>query len=223
MLKDPAERLHPSPRRDFSRRLGRWFTLALILAAALIVCWVARSFLLQGAAQLWVVSEPVEPADALVVLAGRIDVRPFAAADLYKQGLAPRILISNVARGPIETMQLWPGQTQLTHQLLIKLGIPADAIAEFGMGVSSTYEEARALVDWTQRTGAKSLLIPTDLFTTRRVQWTFRHEVAPGQVRIIVHAVTPHEYALNTWWKEERGLLDFQNEIIKYVYYRFTY
>jgi hypothetical protein len=39
--------------------------------------------------------------------------RPFAAADLYKRGFAPWLLIANVMRDSLQTMQLWPGQTTL--------------------------------------------------------------------------------------------------------------
>jgi uncharacterized SAM-binding protein YcdF (DUF218 family) len=152
-----------------------------------------------------------------------MDVRPFAAADLYKRGFAPRILIANIMRDPLERMQLWPGQTALTRQLLLKLGVPADAIVEFGDEVSSTYEEARAVLDWAKSSGAKTVIIPTDFFPTRRIRWTFQHEVAPAGVRIIVHAIKPRGYGLDDWWRDERGLIDFQNEVIKFIYYRLNY
>jgi DUF218 domain len=145
-----------------------------------------------------------------------------AAADLYKRGFAPRILIANTMRDPLETMQLWPGQMALTRQLLLKLGVPAEAIVEFGDEASSTYEEAHAVLDWAKSSGAKSVIIPTDLFPTRRVRWIFRHE-APAGVRIIVHAIKPRAYGVEDWWKDEGGLIDFQNEVIKFIYYRLNY
>jgi hypothetical protein len=125
-------------------------------------------------------------------------------------------------RDPLETMQLWPGQMALTRQLLLKLGVPAEAIVEFGDEASSTYEEAHAVLDWAKSSGAKSVIIPTDLFPTRRVRWIFRHE-APAGVRIIVHAIKPRAYGVEDWWKDEGGLIDFQNEVIKFIYYRLNY
>ena len=64
-------------------------------------------------------------------------------------------------------------------QILGTLGVPEDAMVEFGDGVSSTYEEARALVDWVRSSGARSLIIPTDIFTSRRTRWIFRGQLAP--------------------------------------------
>ncbi len=55
--------------------------------------------MLRGAANLWVVSDPITPADAVVVLGGGVDVRPFAAADLYEKGLINKILVSRARDG----------------------------------------------------------------------------------------------------------------------------
>jgi uncharacterized SAM-binding protein YcdF (DUF218 family) len=206
-----------------ARRHGGWWLATGVVVLAIAGAWTARASILRGLADWWVISDPLDRADAIVVLGGRSDVRPFAAADLYKRGFAPRILIANVMRDPLEAMQLWPGQTSLTRQLLLKLGVPAEAIVEFGDDVSSTYEEAREVLDWAKSSGAKSVIIPTDFFPTRRVHWTFQHEVAPAGIRITVYAIKPRGYGLDDWWRDERGLIDFQNEVIKYFYYRLNY
>jgi len=202
-----------------ARRYG-WWLAPVFIVLAIAIAWMARAAILRDVAELWVVSDPLDRADAIVVLGGRIDVRPFAAADLYRRGLAPRVLISNLPRDLLQTMQLWPGQTELTRRLLLKLGVPAEAIVEFGDGVSSTYEEARAILDWTKSSGARAVIIPTDPFPTRRVRWTFQHEAASTGVRVIVHPIQLRAYSVDDWWHDERGLIDFQNEVIKFFYYR---
>ena len=123
----------------------------------------------------------------------------------------------------METMHLWLGQTELTRQILLRLGVPAEAIVQVGDEVSSTYEEARAVFDWAKSSGATSVIIPTDIFSTRRVRWIFRHEVTSAGVRVIVHSIKPPGYRLDDWWQHEGGLIDFQNEVIKFIYYRFNY
>jgi len=205
-----------------ARRYG-WWLASVLIVLAIAIAWMARVTILRGVAELWVVSDPLDHADAIVVLGGRMDVRPFAAVDLYKRGFAPRILISNVAIDPLAAMQLWPGQTEVTRQILIKFGVPPDAVVKFGDEVSSTYEEARAVLDWAKSSGARNLLIPSELFATRRVRWTFQHEAASTGIRIIVHPITPRGYNVDNWWRDEGGLIDFLNEGIKYFYYRLTY
>ena len=56
------------------------------------------------------------------------------------------------------------------------------------------------------------------------MRWIFRHEAAPAGVRIIVHAIIkPPDYSVENLWKEESGLKDFRNEVIKFAYYRLRY
>src|SRR5262249_25380268 len=90
--------------------------------------------------------------------------------------------------------------------------------------VIQPYEEARAVLEWAKSSGAKSVIIPTELFPARRVRWIFRHEATPAGVRIIAHAIIkPPGYGVENWWKDEGGLKDFKNEVIKFVYYLLRY
>lgn len=185
--------------------------------------------ILRGLAEWWVVSDPLDRADAIVVLSGRLDVRPFAAAALYQRWMAPQVLFSRAAPGPIDALRLrlLPQQKERPVRYLVsllgRLGVPDEAMVEFGQGVSSTYDEARALIDWARSSGAKSLIIPTDKFTTRRIRWIFQRQLGPMGVRVMVQAVEPPEYKVDEWWRSTNGLIEFQNEVIKYVYYRFKY
>jgi hypothetical protein len=87
---DAACRKSPT---TWAHRLRQIFVFALLLAALGSGAWLGRNALLQGAADLWVVSDPIAPADAVVVLGGGADVRPFIAADLYAKGLVQKILV----------------------------------------------------------------------------------------------------------------------------------
>src|SRR5262245_10358217 len=77
-------------RRCFYRGLAM-----VILAVAGLVGWLERESLLQEAADLWVVSDPLTHADAIVVLGGSFQTRPAAAADLYRRGVANKVLVSH--------------------------------------------------------------------------------------------------------------------------------
>ena len=206
-----------------SARYVYWL-LPVFIVLAFAVAWMARASILRGVADLWVISDALDRADAIVILGGRVDVRPFAAAALYKRGLAPQVLVSKAKAGPIHPLQLLPSQIELTRQILSKLGVPQQAIVEFGGdGSSNTYEEARAVLDWARISGARSVIIPTDIFTSRRIQWIFRRQLAPASVRVMVQSVAPPEYSIDDWWRHESGVIEFQNEVIKYLYYRLKY
>jgi len=204
----------------------RWRRAAIGFALAAIAIglgWVERAPVLQTIAAGWVVSEELAHADAVVVLGGGIDVRPFAAAALYKRGLADAILVSNARKGKAERLGLIPTHAELNRDVLIKLGVPATAIGDFGDDLSSTQEEARALRAWAAQRQAKSIIVPTELFAGRRVRWIFERELAPIGVRVIVHTYGATDYTLADWWRHRSGVIDFNNEVLKYLYYRVRY
>src|SRR5580692_10443241 len=82
----------PAGRKD-GRRIITWMGLVVALIGALGFVWLARPMLFAGIAKLWMVSDSLNQADAIVVLGGGLDVRPVAAADLYKRGMAPRVAV----------------------------------------------------------------------------------------------------------------------------------
>jgi uncharacterized SAM-binding protein YcdF (DUF218 family) len=92
-----------------------------------------------------------------------------------------------------------------------------------GDGVATTYDESRAVRAWLATNNAKSILIVTDLSHTRRAKWIFSKELKGTGVQVYVHAIRPSEYALTNWWQHEEGVIAFQNEFLKDIYYHFKY
>ena len=102
-------------------------------------------------------------------------------------------------------------------------GVPESAMTQIGNGVGSTFDESRAVRDWVQKSGAKTIIIPTDIFHARRVRWIFRKELRDTKINVHVVGVKPLRYTERDWWQHEEGLIAFQNEIIKSLYYRVKY
>jgi uncharacterized SAM-binding protein YcdF (DUF218 family) len=184
---------------------------------------VYRVEVLQGAAQAWIVCDPIEPADAVAVLGGGIDTRPFAAAKYYHQGLVPKILVSSARTSPSERLGVSTSQTELNRAVLLRLGVPETSIEIFGHELSSTFEESVALREWAERAHVTRIIVPTETFSSRRVKWTMQHSFALTKIRVRVLALEPWEYSRYQWWRREGGLISFQNEVLKYIYYRLKY
>jgi uncharacterized SAM-binding protein YcdF (DUF218 family) len=199
------------------------FVRIFLFAAFIVAIWFGREPLLRGAAELWIVSDPVGPADAVAVLGGGLSVRPFAAAEYYQKGLVEKVLVANVHRDGAETRGIVPSHTDLNRGALINLGVPETAIEIFGSEVSNTYQEVVALREWAMRTHSRSVIVPTEIFSSRRVRWILAHVFRNTGVKIQVPTFDPPEYSRDEWWRSDQGLVTFQNEVIKYVYYRFKY
>jgi uncharacterized SAM-binding protein YcdF (DUF218 family) len=215
---------HASPvtRRRRARGWRLALVLAGILAAVIVTGWTARAPLLRSAAEAWIAGDDPEPADAVAVLGGGLDTRPFAAADYYRRALVKKVLISNVGADPAERLGVLSSHVEYNRRVLLKLGVPESAIEPVGENLANTYQEVRALRDWATRTKARSIIVPTEVFSTRRVRWTL-HRVLGGTVVIRVTALAPYGYDRDNWWQHEAGVIAFQNEVIKYLYYRMKY
>jgi uncharacterized SAM-binding protein YcdF (DUF218 family) len=205
----------------------KWFkrlvVTLLALCALLIAGYVFRAPLLRGAASAWIVSDPLTKADVIVVLGGGPSTRPFEAARLFHQGLAPKILLTNPQPAPAIQLGLTPANADLERSILLSENVPASCIFIAPEPVDSTYLEALAVRDWARTNAVKRIIIPTDIFQTRRARWVFRKQFAPLGVRVEVEAVPVREYAATNWWQHDDGVVAFQNELLKYAYYRVKY
>ena len=204
-------------------RLGRYTAAMFVLAGVAAGGWLMREPVLRGAADLWIVSDPITRADAIVVLGGGLETRPFEAAELWRRGLADRILISQGPEERAASVAAVPSHSELNREILLKLGVPAGAIETFGTASKNTRDEAVALREWAERNAASVLIIPSEIFSARRVRWIFRHEFFGTTVSIEVPSIEPPDYTRRDWWKTEHGLVAFQNEFLKYIYYRLKY
>lgn len=208
----------PIRRMSAMRRLA---VAVLVMSCLCVGTWIEADPLLQGAADLWIVSDTATHADAAVILGGGLEVRPFAAADLYRRGFINKVLISQVDLDRAASIGANPGHTEINRQVLLKLGVPAYAIETFGNANNSTRAEAVALRAWADQNNVTTLIIPTEIFSARRVQFIFRQELPTKSIEVL--SLEPPEYSKDDWWKSDTGLVAFQNEILKYLYYRIKY
>ena len=158
-----------------------------------------------------------------MILGGGLATRPFAAAELLQRGLADKILISQPPEQRAVSTGAMPSHAELNRQILLKLGVPAGAIETFGTANGNTREEAVALREWARRNTASVFIIPSEIFSARRVQWIFRREFFGTNVPSRSPSIEPSDYTNRDWWKTEHGLVAFQNEVLKYIYYRLKY
>ena len=207
-------------------KISKWkkrIAIALMALALLtVVAWVFRAPLLRGAAEAWLVGdEELREADAIVVLGGNIETRPFGAADLFERGLAERILVSKCEVSLAAESGVAATHHDLNIAVLHNEGVPAQVISLYGEDLSSTWEEVCALRQWAQDEGKNSLIVVTEIFPSRRVRWLFERHCPELDVQL--HVVSHRRYDASNWWQDEQGLIGFQNEVIKNLYYRVNY
>ncbi len=135
-----------------------WFLVGMVPASALVVGGIACTF----PHRLLTVESGDVKADALVVLGGGPEERPQRAAELFKAGAAPIILVSGF------------GDDEITVRILKHDGIPETAIFREPRSVS-TLENAEFCIPILRQMGARRVIIVTSWYHSRRAMACFRH------------------------------------------------
>jgi uncharacterized SAM-binding protein YcdF (DUF218 family) len=197
-----------------AQRGGIFFRLIffIFILAVCAVLYLARVPLLRLAGEFWVVDEPPEASDVIVVLSGdNYDAeRATRAASLFKSGLAPRVLATGRA------LRSYATTTDLMKRDLVEHGVPENAIVPFTHKADDTRDEAAAVSEFVASHGWKKILLVTSNYHTRRSQYIYEHTL-PSSDQLLTVAAPDSDYDPNYWWKTRTGVKIFFHELGGYV------
>jgi uncharacterized SAM-binding protein YcdF (DUF218 family) len=200
------------------RRVRRLLFFAVAAAFGLVAFFRLGTFLVRV--------DPLTPADAIYVLGGTRVNRALEALELYRQGYAPRIVMSNAAREAGELLLdrqgiHMPTDAETVGELLVKrLGLPADAVIVIPDSVDNTAAEADLIKPYVQRGGWHRLIVITDCATTRRAGFAF-HRAFATSLAITVRCSRYDSYRASRWWASRGDLRTTMTEFPKLVAYWF--
>lgn len=175
-------------------------------------------------AAIWLdVGQPPQPADAVFILGGDLQTRPFVAAALFKAGLAKRVLVPRTAASPDVDAGILPPHHELTVRILVHRGVPREAIVLLGTGIQTTFDEARTLADFLQAVPDTRTLVVTNAFHTRRARWVFSSVLRERTSQVAFISAPSEEFQTETWWKNEAGFCAIVSENLKFGFYLMRY
>lgn len=203
----------------FKKRRRRRRIVLAIVAMLLISAAALHRPLLAGYALLFRVDDPAD-SDYLVLLLGGLEHRPAKVGELYRQGVAPQVLLCTAsARDGCTDF------TQIFRSRLIDAGVPPQAIRILPEAVESTRDEAHRVRDFFNslpEPKPRRITLVTTAYHTARSRWIFRRVLGDG-LDIRAAAASDHRFDEHNWHRVEEGLLGYVNETIKTVYYRLNY
>jgi len=98
----------------------------------------------------------LQKAEAILILGGGLDTRPFEAARLYKAGMAPLLLLANEEPGPVAELGLGRSGCEITLDILTMIEqIPPENIVLIGTAGSASLSEMGAFADGASNPRAK--------------------------------------------------------------------
>lgn len=189
------------------------------LALAGVVALIAAGVVLPGWLQR---QDTPAKADMIVVLAGDLH-RVMRAAELYREGLAPEVLVSRDRVRPptrasafvTELGCVLPEPQAMRRMILERQGVPAAAIHDLGVDSLSTADEAEQLKA-LKGDGRFTVLLVTSPYHARRAKMTFE-SVLPN-ARFLV--VSPPEGRIEPrWWRHQDSAMQVVTETAKVAYF----
>jgi uncharacterized SAM-binding protein YcdF (DUF218 family) len=200
------------------RRAGtwrwRWATLALVTAAAVVVGAVVVRHV-----GFWlVVSDPLAPARAIVVMTGDFPFRAMEAAAIYREGWAPEVWLPQSSAPAREAALRRLGfavtrEEESTRRLLERLGVPPGSIRVLTGAARNTREEIDLVRGELARIGGRAVVLVTSKAHTRRVRATWR-ALGGGTARAVVRYAREDPFEPGGWWRNTSDALAVSRELL---------
>lgn len=170
--------------------------------------------LLRRMARWWVVDEPLQEADAIVVLAGDCfwAGRLRRALEIYRQGWAPWVVLSGQLLHPRFS------EAELVEQEALELGLPRQAILRVSHDGGSTLEEALVLRHFLREHSLPRIIVVTSNFHTRRTRIIYRALTGGHSPDVRVVAAPDLRFDPDRWWRPRAGLLTLASELLSLFY-----
>jgi len=186
------------------------------IAAAVLVVIMPAAWAIRGVGQWLVVQDALEPAQAIVVLSGRMPVRAREAAEIYRQGFASQVWITRPASPEEELRQMgigFVGEEFYNQRVLIQLGVPTDAIRVLDKPVINTEQEVLEISDALRQEGGSKVIVVTTKPHTRRVKAIWKRLVG-NSPRLMVRFASQDGYDGAHWWRHTSDALDVVRELL---------
>lgn len=176
---------------------SRLLSIAFTVFVAAVLVFTHETWL--GAMGRYLVkADGPDKADMVVVLAGDgFGYRILKAAELVKQGYAPKVLVS----GP-------PGiyghhECDLAIPFAVKQGYPEKWFIPLPTNSLSTREEAQAVIPELRKRQVKKFLLVTSDFHTRRAGSIFRRYAGDLEFRVV--ASKDEFFHADSWWLDRQA------------------
>jgi uncharacterized SAM-binding protein YcdF (DUF218 family) len=165
----------------------------------------------------WLVREdPLEKANAIAVLSGRMPDRALEAARIYKQGYAPEIWLTHSVE-PGETLQKlsvrFIGEDEYNREILLHEGVPASAVRVLDPPIINTADEMKTIGTALRATPGHVVVLVTSRVHTRRTRKLWDLLSASGG-KAIVRGVSDDDFDPAHWWKSTGDALDVVREVL---------
>lgn len=197
--------------------------LVLVLCG-LVVAGIQYQSILRAHARFFTVDNATPGADAILILGGNNLTRVPKALELYRDGYAPRLLLTTVKPIKRQFAHLLQDRREQAERIASHLSIEAEfeTLPSRKEGATSTFDEAHDLLAFSRQENLRRVIIVTDDFHTRRALLAFSKVLGDSPVAIEAAAARNDIFNEDNWWRSDLGIGTYVVEPVKYLVYLFT-
>jgi uncharacterized SAM-binding protein YcdF (DUF218 family) len=187
--------------------------LSICFGVALLFVSLVIAFILVIGRWL-VVEDPLEKAQTIVVLSGRMPLRALFAAKLYHDGWAPQVWLTQSAEPGQSLASLnipFEGEDFYNTRVLLQEGVPPQAIQVLPNPIVNTADELTEVAVALPADNSGVIILVTTKAHTRRVRALW-HRLGRG--RAIVRAAESDPFDPPHWWRNSGDALDVVRECL---------
>jgi len=190
----------------------------------IILAYLAHPIILRSVGEYLVVEDTLQTAEAIVVLNGSAPLRVLEAARLYKEGWAPKIILSQaLRRGDFYAFEALDIKIVQEHEYdreaLLRSGVPDHDIMIIEEEAANTLAELRAVLRILQPPEDATLIVVTSNYHTRRTAAIWNY-LTDGQVKGLVRWTrNDPSFDPATWWKDRQSIKHLVNEYMGLINY----
>ena len=194
---------------------GRRPLLAIGSGAIIFLLVSVYGFLHAGE---WLVNEdPLEKSQAIIVLSGGLPDRALAASQIYRQGYAKEVWLTQPLQPGVSMAELqlpYASEEAYSRMVLIAKGVPPDAIRILKPRILNTADELQAVAAALDQQPITTAIIVTARSHTRRVRALWKKVSQGHRGRLIVRAAPDDYFDPSHWWGTTNGALTVVREYL---------
>jgi uncharacterized SAM-binding protein YcdF (DUF218 family) len=192
--------------------------ILLLLTCGVVVLLLAGGWAFLHAGTWLVREDPLQKSRSIVVLSGGLPERALGAAEIYREGYAQEVWLTQPLQpsARMEDLQLpYAGEQEYSSMVLIAKGVLPGNIRILKPRITNTVDELQAVAKELGAQPAGNIIVVTSKAHTRRVHvlWNSMAQ-GRGRTRLIVRAASQDSFDPEHWWRTSNDALTVVREYL---------